>query len=239
MMIRLKNAILNVRPILWIFLGLSLAWLILYEAILINIPEIFPNASLLGSLFRIITAGYISSFIFYFLVVHLKEESIRDIEYPVILHFCNVIINSFKEMMANIIKDDSNYFSLSKDQFLSTIKQIEATPTATRLLVNSAGLPFSLMPLPAMKRFKTISENRITSIVVKFASIDTSIRDEVLKIENSKLFNLLDAIYENGVMPGLKVDNLSIFALPLYEMMQLIISLNALTEKHEQKYPGK
>lgn len=61
------------RDLSTIFL-LSLASILLIDFWLIDTPEIFPGGYKLGQIIYKVSLSYISAFIFYFLVVHMKQR---------------------------------------------------------------------------------------------------------------------------------------------------------------------
>ncbi len=64
----------TVRRELLTLLGLSLTVYFLIEFFLIDIPQLFSGGYKLGQFVGKICQSYISAFIFYFIVVHLKSE---------------------------------------------------------------------------------------------------------------------------------------------------------------------
>ncbi|MFP7416101.1 hypothetical protein [Priestia filamentosa] len=63
----------TLKKLLWI----AILWVILYDFILVNIPEWFPKASVLGLLARNICFAYLTGFIFYFLNAHLSSHKTK------------------------------------------------------------------------------------------------------------------------------------------------------------------
>ncbi len=68
----------TVRKDLLILLVIAFANYILIEFWLNNISEIFSNASKIGQLSSELSIAYISGFIFYFIVVHIKSEKDKE-----------------------------------------------------------------------------------------------------------------------------------------------------------------
>lgn len=57
---------------------IAVATYFLIEILLINYKELFPGANKIGQFFSKLSISYISAFIFYFIVVHIKNERDRE-----------------------------------------------------------------------------------------------------------------------------------------------------------------
>ena len=63
----------SLRPILWILLFCSIVYIALFELFLLGEPELFRGGNKLGEFLEKLCISYISSLIFYFIVVHYKS----------------------------------------------------------------------------------------------------------------------------------------------------------------------
>ena len=68
------KSLLRVRKELNIFLGISVVAVVSIGVLLRDIPEIIPKGAEIGEVFYRLSLSYIASYIFYFVVVHLKAE---------------------------------------------------------------------------------------------------------------------------------------------------------------------
>ncbi len=91
------------RDLLIIFL-ISFFIIFLIDFWLINTPELFTGGAKIGQIVYNLCFAYISSFIFYFLVVHIKNQKDKDNLYSYISGKTYVIINQAKELIKNISK---------------------------------------------------------------------------------------------------------------------------------------
>jgi len=89
---------------LWVLFFLSIAAIGIIDFWLIHIPELFPGGAKLGTLFSGLAFAFIAAFVFYFIVVHVKEvrdkENIREF-----LGYKSInIINHAKTLGRNLTK---------------------------------------------------------------------------------------------------------------------------------------
>ena len=68
----------KVRKELKLLLLLAIAAYFIIELLLRNYPPIFHNASKVGDFFSKLSVAYISAFIFYFIVIHIKSEKDKE-----------------------------------------------------------------------------------------------------------------------------------------------------------------
>ena len=68
-----KNLILTVNPIVNFLFVVSTLFIFAYKFIFLNVPEIFPGASNLGDISYNVSLAFVASYVFYIIVVHLKE----------------------------------------------------------------------------------------------------------------------------------------------------------------------
>ncbi len=61
------------KSLFWIFI-ICIIFIFLYKLRLVDIKEIFNNASRVGNIFYDLSLAYSASFIFYFITIHIKEQ---------------------------------------------------------------------------------------------------------------------------------------------------------------------
>ena len=84
---------------------LSLFTIILIDFYLIDIPELFKGGYKLGLIIYRLCLSYISAFIFYFLVVHLKNQKDKRILYSYVSKFSTLIIEQDKKVSKDLAEN--------------------------------------------------------------------------------------------------------------------------------------
>lgn len=98
------NLIKSIRKDLsLIFIG-ALITICIIDFLLIDIPEIFIGGYKFGQIIYKLCMSYISAFIFYFLVVHIKQQKDKKNLYPYVTKKVNRVIGSAWVIIAEIAK---------------------------------------------------------------------------------------------------------------------------------------
>lgn len=110
-------------------LGIAVAWVFLYDFILVKIPAWFPGASTLGLIARNICFAFITGFIFYFINTHLPNHKAKVKTYR---YLANKItsLNALSSTLITTMKSTINLINLQKDvekeEVIEWCKQIQA-----------------------------------------------------------------------------------------------------------------
>lgn len=105
----------------------SLLALVLKIVFLNQIPEAFPKAHDLGIIMESILSSIFASYIFYLIVVHLKEQQDRESVNPYISKHCNRIIEHCKSQISAISSHSSTtlaFATLTKQDLLHAMTLI-------------------------------------------------------------------------------------------------------------------
>lgn len=136
------EVIKSLRPILWLFLIFSVSIIVTIDFWLIKIPEIWSFGNISGKILREISISYISSFIFYYIVVHLKEQKDKKITHKYIANQVFVIIFNGNQIITdsknkNILRYHVNLISTTIDRILILSQSID--PNLTIILSKISG----------------------------------------------------------------------------------------------------
>jgi len=89
----------SVRTEINFILGACLTTVIAIDFIFSNVPEVFQGGAKLGAIVDRLCLSYISSYIFFFLVVHIKSQKDKENLYPYIAQKTDRIIGDAKIMI--------------------------------------------------------------------------------------------------------------------------------------------
>lgn len=109
-----RNRLKKVKTYLRVLLYIAILSVGLIEFWLINIPEWFPKASVIGSIWSKLCFAYITSFIFFFINVHLQSYTNK--------------VKSFR-----YINNKLSVISLQSQQLLTIIQHQSHTPNSSSL----------------------------------------------------------------------------------------------------------
>lgn len=101
---KITKLIISVRKDLGIIFIISLLIIFSIEFFLIKIPEIFNGGYKLGQIIYKLCMSYISAFIFYFLVVHLKQQKDKENLYSYIAQKVYIIISCAESLILELAK---------------------------------------------------------------------------------------------------------------------------------------
>jgi hypothetical protein len=121
------------------FLAFGSIILLIAKIFIFNrIPEIVPGAYALGVLFDAILTSVIASYVFYLLVVHLKEQSDKETVRPYIAKHAKRIVGDCEALLSELSKTSGTPLELisTKDKIESALKKIPPGSAAPLLISN-------------------------------------------------------------------------------------------------------
>ncbi|WP_018627339.1 hypothetical protein [Niabella aurantiaca] len=89
------------RDLGFIFIG-ALIVICIIDFWLIDIPEVFPKGHELGQIIYKLCMSYISAFIFYFLVVHIKQQKDKQNLYTYVAEKIDIILSDAESLTKNM-----------------------------------------------------------------------------------------------------------------------------------------
>ncbi|MHA4265472.1 hypothetical protein ACX16L_11525 [Bacillus cereus] len=125
----LKNRFKTVRGGMRALFYIAVAWVVAYEFYLVNIPEWFPKASVLGTIADKICFAYITGFIFFFVNVHLSGHMHKVKMYRYVKNKTALIRRRSINLMLTIKKanklDITNNSIPSKDELTELCQKVD------------------------------------------------------------------------------------------------------------------
>lgn len=212
----------NLRTDLLLIFVASLAYILIFDFLLINIPSIFDNADKIGSLIFNIAISYLTAFIFYFLVVHIKEENDKNKIYPYILNKVSVIVKSGSELFKRFSDGSKITYSTkfpSTEIVMEMCKNLHIKDQAPIITGGQYGTWMHFI-----KSTRNYNLQTIESIKSKMIYLEPELIVLIANIEENNLFSLVDVVIQTNNMVGGNQD-LTIFHPGL---MKYIENLSAL-----------
>ncbi len=102
---KIYRNIASLRSDLSILFLAAIIFIILMNFWFVNIPEIFKGAGKIGQISYELSFAYVSAFIFYFLVVHLKDQKDKENLYNYISNKTLSVIGIAKSLINAIAKE--------------------------------------------------------------------------------------------------------------------------------------
>lgn len=184
--------ILAVKPSLNIFLLLTILCLVVMESYLLNIPEVVPWGAEFGKVFYKLCLSFIASYIFYFVVVHIKSESDKEQINGFISSKVDRVIGDCKSQI-NDFKRQVNYESaeiyLTLEEIEEVFSKINPHSNAPLLL---GGLENHANWMQYMIRHKNRSQEAIQKIFVKMPFLDSKLVRILAEIDGCTHFDIVE-----------------------------------------------
>ena len=101
--------------------------IVLIEFVFVDIPEVFPKASTIGSVILKLSYSYISALLFYYLVVHFKRQDEKRKYYKILNHNLSVLINQGGNIYSSIksITGNEDFERTDENQLKLVLKKID------------------------------------------------------------------------------------------------------------------
>lgn len=223
----------SVRIEINILLAVCLLNVVIIEFIFSNIPELFTGGTKITEIFERLCLSYISSYIFFFLVVHTKNQKDRENLYEYIAQKTYRIIGDAKNIIRtftnktniNIKKDE--YPSLSDlQEMCKLINPYDQAP----LILGQVGSYGTW--LQYLNHFRIKTEENIAKIYLKMQFLDSDYLKLVIKIEDCTHFSAIKTLID------IKINNtdLSSFANGLHQYFKCVKDLEEYAEQKFKDY---
>lgn len=224
-MIESFRALKSIRKVLWLFLFLSIIIVILLlassDAKITSLKDILLKISL----------SYISAFIFYFLVVVIKEFNDKNIVNKTVdIFIVNIINDTFaltKSFSVASKKENDKIFP-SKSEIDSMLKEINGDSNATYFLFEAEMAIGYEYPnwIELFKYYKARIDNNINSIFSVLKMNDVVLINHLVKIKNNNfLVSVEHTKYPAIRLPENIVANLDVYADHIKDLLDAIRSL--------------
>jgi len=210
----------------------SVVLLIVKILILNDIKELFGGAYELGVIVEAILASILASYIFYMVVVHIKEYNDRKYIYPLILKWANRILGDCINQLNEISKASGVSLDLNnvtENAINSAFSKINPNSQAPLLLVfpNTHANWIQFM-LYHRKRTKNNSEKLISQMLF----VESELVSKVVEVDDCSHFCQL----ENVAAAPINNTNISFMASLFYKYCILCNGLKKLIEVSQSKY---
>lgn len=178
------------RDLSTIFL-LSLASILLIDFWLIDTPEIFLGGYKLGQIIYKVSLSYISAFIFYFLVVHMKQQKDKENLKSYLGKKTRMVIASYKAIIKSLAKEsglevESEYLKDSEIKIICS--KINPHAEAPLLLDYRSTKPLYANWIQYLAYEKRRSDAAIEKIFMKMPFLDTILVNKLANIEDCSYF---------------------------------------------------
>lgn len=228
------NLIKTLRKDLSILFILSLATVLLIDFWLIEIPELFKKGHIIGTIAGKICLSYISAFIFYFLVVHTKQQKDKKNIYNYVAHK-SISIIAYGQTIGRDLAKSANItmkeYYPSKNELLEICSKINPhsePPT----LISWTGQKLHWFHHFENYRQQTIEA--IQDIYSKMPFLDTKLVRHLSLIENSAFFSLTKSVSNFPLQ--FKNENLLNFTDSIFKYLEIVKEFNKYYEENIEKY---
>jgi hypothetical protein len=184
----------KVRTSLLIILIISLSTNLSIELVFKNYHEIFPGANKIGELFSRLSVSYISSFIFYFIVVHAKSESDKENVNEFIGHNVYSIITCahlFIQPLQQVKEEKARFENLDLKQLRSLLASIDRNEKKAPLIIDGENGTW----LQWFEHLKDSVDENFKVIFLRYSHLDSKLIKILSRIEASMFFNQWDLLY--------------------------------------------
>lgn len=225
----LFKQLLSVRPIINILAGLALLIVLLIEFYLKKIPEIFAHGHDLGEVVYRICLSIISSYIFYFIVIHLKAQSDKK---NINAYVARKVLRIYGECSAQL-----NDLAKTSDMLGEHLwKDLEAIKPIFRVLNPNGRAPL-IVSYPPVKYATWLqyfdSHRRDTTEIIekifrKMPFLDSKLVALLAKLEDCRHFTMI----KSSVAYPAANETLDVWADPFIGYVDICKELNAYFEQN-------
>lgn len=202
----------------------------LIELVLNSYSEIFPGAHVIGQFFSILSISYIASFIFYFIVVHIKSEADKENINEYVGQKVYSIIRSahlFIQPLQQTQDKNAKFEDLDTANLGSLLKSIKRNSSDAPYIVNDQNATW----LEWFEYLKTSTQDDIKEVFVRYNHLDSKLIRLLTRIENSMFFYQWNLLY--NFQYG---ETFGIYQLQIQSYLTHIKELEEYAQKHFKKY---
>ena len=212
---------------------LSIIVLILKILFLNNLPALFHGAEALGVIVEAVLASIIASYVFYLIVVHLKELSDKKVIYPLVLKWSNLVVGDCSSQLAAISKESGVYLKLDditekkvKDAF-SKLHPFGEAP----LLLGATDIYATWIQFLLWHRNRT--NKYINKILSQIIYVESEIISKVVEIDDCSHFSQIEAVNGSGLIKNIDI---SFMGSLFYKYCLLCKELKVLIDNSMEEY---
>ena len=228
---RLIHNIISIRKDLFIIFIFATITILLLDFVFIDSPELFKGGARLSIIISKLCISYISAFIFYFIVVHLKRQEdkrnifkyLEKVTYSIVGD-SQSILNSLR----NTAEIDLNLKYPSQNELDKICISID--PNSEAPIINILMKPGNWLFLFKYKKDRTF--NSIKKIHTKIHFLDTEFLKLIDKIEDCSFLKNIEMVIQIGVTNK----NLLWLSSDLFEYFKRIEKLEKYADKNLKHY---
>lgn len=227
------HLITSIRKDIGLIFISALTAICLIDFLLADIPEKFTGGYQLGQIIYKLSMAYISAFIFYFLVVHIKQQKDKDNLYPYVAKKVQMVIENGFDLISVLAKASNNSIA---NKYPSTI-ELEAICKSINPNANAPLLLGGLGNYASWVQYFVYSKNRSNEetgkILNKMPFLEAELVNILAKIEDCSHFATVNLLA--SYMP-IKNKDLTNFQTSISEYFELIKQLEQYANKYLAKY---
>jgi len=227
----LRN-ILAVSPFLNFALVIAIGSILTMEAYLFEMPEIVPWGAEFGAVFYKLCLSIMASYLFYFIVVHLKSQSDKENINAFVASKSYRVVGEYKSQLSSI-KNESNSTVESeyptKDEIEAMFRSIDPKGKAP-LVFGQLGNHANWMQYMSYHNKRT--QDLIKKVFVKMPFLDSRLVRLLAEIDDSTHFSAV----ETTISFNFNNTDLSAWAGSFYDYSVLCKKLEEYNEKKLSEY---
>lgn len=192
---KLFKYFLTTRKDLKILLLLAICIYFLIEFLLKRYTELFEGGYEVGQFFSKLSISYISAFIFYFIVVHIKSQRDKENIYEWVgPKVYSIITNAhlFIQSLQQIENKKARFVDLKEDDLPKLLNSIKRDAEQAPYLINGKNASW----LEWYEYLKTSSIESIKEIFIRYSHLDSELIKILSRIENSLFFYQYNLLYD-------------------------------------------
>lgn len=185
----------RVRMDLKVILAVAIASYFCIELWFNNYPELFSGAGKVGEFFSRLCVAYVSGFIFYFIVVHIKTERDKENVNEFVGHQVYQIITAAHLMVQPLMEKfdkTSRFRYLETAELNKLLQSIDRTAEEAPYIIKGRNANW----IEWYEYLKASSESHVRLILARYPHLDSKLIKILTRIENSVFFTQFDRLYD-------------------------------------------
>ncbi len=224
--------ILAVSPFLNIALVIAIGSIVTMEAYLLKIPEVVPWGAEFGVVFYKLCLSIMASYLFYFIVVHLKSQSDKENINAFVASKSYRVVGEYKSQLSSIKKESSSNIESeypTKDEMEAMFRAIHPKGKAP-LVLGQLGNHANWMQYMSYHNKRT--QDLIKKVFVKMPFLDSKLVRLLAEIDDSAHFSVI----ESTISFQFNNTDMSAWAGSFYDYSILCKELEEYNEKKLSEY---
>lgn len=189
----IRKYIISVGPAINIALLVAISSVMVMEVWLNHIPELVPWGQEVGNIYYKVCISIVSSYIFYFIVIHLKNVKDKENINVYVSEQVKLIINEHHSQL-NALSKESNINIKSKfptsDEIIGIFSKVN--PNSDAPMINPAGKYVNWIQFFYSSKIRT--EKTISKVLSKMPFLDSELVSLLVKIDDCSHFGGLEHI---------------------------------------------